>query len=109
MKKVLLLSLVMIGAAHSALAANKSTSTKLLESVSSSSYSKVECSMEDYTCQKLILDMGRQEALSRVLSGDNGKVSVVLQQSIAIVRQHDASAKDLTDAQIIEVLASQQQ
>ncbi|MDG0816768.1 hypothetical protein [Bdellovibrio svalbardensis] len=109
MKKVLLLSLVMIGAAHSALAANKSVTTKVTESVSSSSYSKVECSMEDYTCQKLILDMGRQEALSRVLSGENGKISVVLQQSISIVRQHDESAKDLSDAQIIEILASQQQ
>lgn len=64
--------------------------------------------MEDYTCQKLILDMGRQEALSRVLSGDNGKMSVVLQQSIEIVRKHDATAKSLTDDQIVEILASQQ-
>lgn len=108
MKKVLLLAMV-LGSATSAFAANKSVSTQVLESVSSSSYSKVECSMEDYTCQKLILDMGRQEALSRVLSGDEGKLSAVLQQSIAIVRQNDASAKGLTDAQIIEILASQQQ
>src|SRR5438445_13729772 len=99
----------MIGSAHSALAANKSAATKVIESVSSSSYSKVECSMEDFSCQKLILDMGRQEALSRVLSGDTGKLSVVLEQSISIVRQNDVSAKELTDAQIIEILASQNQ
>lgn len=108
-KKVLLLSLVMLGSANALAAATKSAATSIVESVSSSSYSKVECSMEDYSCQKLILDMGRQEALSRVLSGDTGKMSVVLEQSITIVRQQDATAKDLSDEQIVDILASQQQ
>lgn len=100
MKKVMLIALLAtMGAASSAMA---------VETVSSSSYSEVTCSMEDHTCQKLILDMGRQEALNRVISGDNGKISVVLKQSIQIVRQQSDEVKNLTDAQIIELLAQQQ-
>lgn len=109
MKKVFLFSLVVVSMAQSVFAATASDSTKIIESISSTSYSKVECSMEDYTCQKLVLEMGRQEALGRVISGDSGKLSLVLQQSIAIQRKNDESSKNLTDDQIIEILASQAQ
>ncbi len=93
----------------SAQASDKSILTKVTESVSSSSYSKVECSMEDYTCQKIILDMGRQEALSRVFSDEQGKLSVVLQQSIAILRSQNSSLVNFSDEQILSILASQEQ
>lgn len=107
MKKVLLLSIAIFGATQSAFASKKSGLTETLESLSSSSYSKQECSMEDYTCQDLILDAGRQEALSRYLSGDKGEMSVVLQQAIAIERMQNEDVKDLSDEQIVEILRQQ--
>ncbi|MGZ3634006.1 MAG: hypothetical protein ACXVAJ_06725 [Parachlamydiaceae bacterium] len=107
-KKVVLMSVVLGALSSNSFAAKKSTLTTVMESISSSSYSSVECSMEDYTCQKKVTEMGRQEALSRMISGDNGAVSVVLQQAIAIRRHQDVSAQDLSDDEIIDILASEQ-
>lgn len=76
-------------------------------SSSESLYSDVECDMSDYTCYKVIMDLGRQEAIAHVMAGGNGEKSTVLAQAIDVYRNLVPLAQNLTDEEIIYLLATE--
>lgn len=73
---------------------------------SESLYSDVECDMSDYTCYKVIIDLGRQEALAHILSDGRTEVSTVLKQAIQVYKNLRTEAATLSDEQIIYLLAT---
>lgn len=85
-------------------AANKDSG---ISSSSSSLFQDVECDMADYTCAKLVLDLGQQEALMHIGNPEQ-PLSEILVQAISIYKSKDATASNLSDDQIINLLAAGQ-
>lgn len=80
---------------------------KGISSSSGSLFSDVECDMTDYTCAKLVLDLGQQEALQH-LSSSNQEVSALLSKAVGVYKHYHAEAASLDDAQVISLLAAGQ-
>lgn len=79
---------------------------KGISSSSGSLFADVECDMSDYTCSKLVLDLGQQEAYLR--AGSPGQpVSEILKQAIEIYKLQNSEVAGLDDEQIILLLAAQ--
>ncbi|MGZ3774741.1 MAG: hypothetical protein ACXVCY_04685 [Pseudobdellovibrionaceae bacterium] len=78
---------------------------KGISSSSGSLFKDVECDMNDYTCQKLILDLGQQEALVQ-LANPNESLSEILVQAIALYKSKVKTAANLTDDEVIQLLAA---
>lgn len=78
-----------------------------LSSSSESLYTDVECDMSDYTCYKIIMDLGRQEAIAHVMAGGNAEKSTVLVQAIDVYKKLVPEAQNLTDEEVIYLLATE--
>lgn len=74
---------------------------------SASLYSDVECDMSDYTCSKIIIDLGRQEALAYIMANDGSEASAVLKQAIQVYRNANLETADLSDDEVIYLLATE--
>ncbi|HWU44491.1 MAG TPA: hypothetical protein VN132_13665, partial [Bdellovibrio sp.] len=61
MKNALMSLILLSVAASSAFASDKSLGTQLIESTLKPFEKKVDCSMEDFSCQRVVLDMAGQE------------------------------------------------
>ncbi len=97
MKKfVLILAVALIGVNASAMSSASSMG----------SYTDVECDMTDLTCYKLILEMGRQDAIIFLMNGGQSQVTVELKKAIEVFRKMNGGAEFLTDEEIIALLAS---
>ncbi|WII73375.1 hypothetical protein QJS83_05760 [Bdellovibrio sp. 22V] len=80
---------------------------KGISSSSGSLYTDVECDMTDYTCYKIIMDLGRQEAIAHIVAGNPAERSTVLTQAIQVYKTVNAEAQNLTDEEIIYLLATE--
>lgn len=69
-------------------------------------YTDVECDMTDLTCYKLIMEMGRQDAIIFLMHGGQSQMTVELKKAIEVFRQMHGGAEFLTDNEIISLLAS---
>lgn len=98
MKKMILLAAVSLISANAFAMSSASTMGR---------YTDVECDMTDLTCHKLILDLGRQEAIVFLMNDGQGDLSVELKKAIELVRTINGGAEHLSDEQIISLLASQ--
>ncbi|MFZ4402610.1 MAG: hypothetical protein ACOYOK_00780 [Pseudobdellovibrionaceae bacterium] len=77
--------------------------SKALETVSSSSYVDVECSMVDHTCEKLLLRQAQADALNMIFDPQVVE-TLTLKKAISIFRNAHRETY-LSDAQIIELIA----
>lgn len=97
MKKMILVSLVSLMSANALAMSSASTLGR---------YTDVECDMSDLTCQKLILELGRQDAIIFLMNGDQGDVTESLKKSIELFRKANGGAEYLTDLEIISLIAT---
>lgn len=77
-----------------------------ISSSSASLYTDVECDMSDYTCSKIIMDLGRQEALAQIVSGNFLDRSEILNQAIKAFRMQNPDSQAISDEDVIYLLAT---
>lgn len=81
--------------------------SKGISSSSGSLYTEVECDMSDYTCYRIILDLGRQEAIAHIIDGgDVGHRTTLLNQAIEAYRKVNPAAEVMSDEEVIYLLAT---
>lgn len=120
MKKMMILLALLISAQAHAFSSNSESQEtsqvmaneaekkdKGLSSSSGSLYTEVECDMTDYTCYRIIMDLGKQEAMLHLVNGGNEVKSSTLAQAITAYKEQNAEASILSDEDIIFILATQ--
>lgn len=107
MKKTLLLMTLIMSVQANAVEEEKKNNIGISSS-SGSLYSDVECDMTDYTCNKIIMDLGRQEAIAQIVEGRGSEGSAVLKQAIQVYKKLNPQAKALSDDEIIYLLVTEQ-
>lgn len=113
MRKLSLNIILGLLVAVTAQASKKSFWTGVIESLSSSTVVKVECSMEDFTCQKLIvLEAGRREGLELYKEGKiellnttkTDELSDYLKTSLSFLRDKYPTLNSRSNADVLCVL-----